>query len=93
MIKTKKNGQKVWVTFTFEPDERVDSVIIAGEWNSWKHEPMKRKKSGEYSITKILPIENDFQFGYKINGNRWITETECPKVPSPFESHNSLLKI
>jgi hypothetical protein len=83
MITMKKNGGKVWVTFTFPPVDGVDDVAVSGEWNEWKEEPMKKKKSGDYSI----------QFGYKVNGNDWITEDECPSVLSPFLSHNSLLEL
>jgi hypothetical protein len=93
MLKIKKNGQKVWVTFTFVPNEMVDSVIILGEWNNWTEEPMKLKKSGEYYITKVLSAGNNFQFGYKVNGTQWVNDDESPTVTSPFGSHNSLLEI
>lgn len=93
MIKVKKNGQKVWVTFTVSPVEGVEEVAIAGEWNEWAEEPMKQKKNGDYSITKVLKAGNNFQFGYKYNGNEWKTEEACPSVPTPFASENSLLEL
>ena len=93
MLTIKKNGQKVWVTFTFTPLSDVDSVVVSGEWNDWKEEPMKQKKSGDYSITKVLKAGNNFQFGYKIDGKDWVIEDECPSVPSPYSNYNSLLKI
>ncbi len=93
MIKITKKGKKAWVTFTYAPDESVESVAVSGEWNEWKDEPMKQKKSGEYSITKVLKTDNSFQFGYKINGEKWISESMCPVVQSPFQSENSLLEL
>ncbi len=93
MLTVKKNGKKVWVTFTFTPAQAVDEVAVAGEWNEWKEEPMKRKKSGDYYITKVLNSGENFQFGYKVNGNVWVTEEECSSVASPFASHNSLLEL
>ena len=54
---------------------------------------MKRKKSGDYYITKVLNSGENFQFGYKVNGNVWVTEEECSSVASPFASHNSLLEL
>lgn len=93
MITIKKNGEKVWVTFTFAPAKRVDDVVVSGEWNEWQEERMKQKKSGVYSITKVLKAGERFQFGYKVNGNSWITEQECQSVPSPFSSENSLLEL
>ena len=93
MIKTKRNGARVWVTFTYTPAEAVETVLLSGEWNDWKAEPMKRKKSGEFSLTKVLRAGESYEFGYKVNGERWETEAECPSVPSPFASHNSKLEL
>ena len=93
MITIKKNGQKVWVTFTYSPGYTVDHVSISGEWNAWEDEPMKQKKSGDYYITKIFKLGDSFQFGYKVNGKDWITEEECTSVPSPYASHNSLITL
>lgn len=93
MVTIKKNGQKVWVTFTYTPVEKIDDVAVLGEWNEWKEESMKQKKNGVYSITKVLKPDNSFQFGYKVNGSEWITEAECPSVVSPFASENSLLEL
>ena len=93
MIKIKKNGQKAWVTFTIQPSGNMESAHISGEWNAWKEEPMKQKKSGEFAITKVLKAGNTFQFGYKINGEEWVTDEECPAVASPFHSQNSLLEL
>lgn len=93
MIKIKINGQKAWVTFSVSPSDSIESVAVTGEWNDWKEEPMKQKKNGEFSITKVLKTGNTFQFGYIVNGQEWTTEAECPAVASPFHSHNSLLEI
>jgi len=93
MITIKKNGQKAWVTFTFSPTYTVEKVAVSGEWNDWKEEPMKQKKSGEYYITKVLRPGDSFQFGYKVNGSDWMTEEECLSIPSPFASVNSLLEL
>lgn len=93
MLTIKKNGQKVWVTFTFSPNQTVDDVAVSGEWNEWKEEPMKQKKSGEFYLTKVLKAGDIFQFGYKVNGDQWMTEEECPSVHSPFFSQNSLLEL
>lgn len=93
MLTIKKNGQKVWVTFTYVPVLDADSVSVSGEWNGWKEEPMKQKKSGDFYITKVFKAGDNFQFGYKVNGNDWVTEEECPSVLSPFFSQNSLLEL
>lgn len=96
MVVVKKNGQKSWVTFTVSPtvySDEVDAVMLSGEWNKWGDEPMKKKKNGDFYLTKILKTGERFQFGYKLNGKRWIHDTECLTVVSPFESQNSLLEL
>lgn len=93
MVKTTKKGNKVWVTFTFPANNDAESVHVVGEWSEWAHEPMKQKKSGEYSVTKILDAGKRFEFGYKVNGERWHTDETLPSTPSPFESENSLLLL
>ena len=93
MIKTKQNGNKVWVTFTVPSQEGFESVILSGAWNAWEEEPMKLKKNGEFFLTKVLPAGTSFEFGYKINGRDWMPEGECCTVPSPFGTHNAVLEL
>lgn len=93
MIMIKKNGQKAWVTFSYTPVDKIEEIAVSGEWNEWKVEPMKLNKNGSYSLTRILKSDNTFEFGYKLNGNEWITEENCPSVASPFSTQNSLLEL
>lgn len=93
MIKITKKGAKAWVTFTFAPDEDVESVALSGDWSDWKDEPMKQKKNGEYSITKIIKTGDNYQFGYKVNGDEWVVESMCPVAMSPFYTENSVLEL
>jgi len=93
MIKITKKAKKAWVTFSFNPELTVDTIELLGEWNEWKPELMKKKKSGEYSITKIIKTFDNYQFGYRLNGQIWEVEPECTLVSSPFNSQNSLLKL
>jgi hypothetical protein len=93
MIVIKKNGQKTWVTFSYTPVDKIDDIAVSGAWNEWKVEPMKLNRNGIYSITKILKSDSTFEFGYRLNGNEWITEEKCPSVASPFATQNSLLEL
>ena len=93
MIKITKKGAKAWVTFTVSPEEGVKSVVLSGEWNDWEKEPMKQKKNGDFSITKVIKTGESYQFGYKINDNEWIAESMCPVALSPFLSENSILEL
>ncbi len=92
MIKITKKGNKAWVTFTL-PSTEGESVEICGEWNDWENEPMKVKKSGEFYITKVLKTDENYQFGYYVNGTEWKCDDELGRVTSPYDSHNSLLEL
>ena len=92
MIKVTTKGNKAWVTFTIHP-EGASEVQLCGEWNEWENEPMKLKKSGEFYVTKVLPIGSEYQFGYRVNGNQWHCDDELECIPSPYGSQNALLKL
>jgi len=92
MIKITNKKKKSWVTFTLDANTG-ESVSISGEWNDWKIEPMKVKKSGEFYITKVMKADNNYEFGYLVNNEKWITESDLPQVPSPFNSNNALLVL
>jgi len=91
MIKITKRGKKAWVTFTL-PRSDAQEAWLKGSWNDWKPEAMKRKKNGEYYLMKILSTDNRYEFGYLVD-DRWQTDEELPKVPTPFGSENSLLEL
>ena len=91
MVKITKKEKKAEVTFT-APFKEVDNVELMGDWNDWKPEAMKQKKSGEFYLTKTLDIGSDYQFGYHSNG-AWVADETLDKIESPFGSHNSLLKL
>ena len=94
MISIDNKGKKSWVTFTFIPfDENVENVAVCGEWCNWEEILMKQKKNGEFTLRKYLDSDTSYQFGYKINGDTWTTDTDCASVDSPFNSENSLLKL
>jgi len=88
MIRIKRKGNRVWVTFIVEDGEKV---FIKGSWNQWKKEPLKRRKNGTFSITKILK-PGRYEFGYEVDG-KWRADETLPAVPSPFGSKNSLLEV
>ncbi len=93
MLKVKKNGAKVWVTFTYIPSEGEKSVQITGSWSDWDREKMKQKKNGDFYITKILPIEQIYEFKYLINENIWKNEPDALEVQNSFGSTNSAIEL
>ncbi|WP_300364708.1 isoamylase early set domain-containing protein [Hydrogenimonas sp.] len=92
MVKITKKGKKAWVTFT-APTTECDSVAIKGSWNKWEPETMKKKKSGEFYITKVLPVGESFEFGYLVDESDWLADHELPLAETPFGSKNSVLEL
>ncbi len=93
MIKIKKNDTKAWITFVYTDREDVDSVKIVGSWNEWKEESLKKRKSGDFSITKILPLGQIYEFRYLINEKDWENDADAMEVPNSFGSVNSAIKL
>ncbi len=92
MVKITKKGKKAWVTFT-APVEDCQTVAIKGSWNDWTPEMMKRKKSGEFYITKVLPTGQSYEFGYLVDESDWMADHTLPMTDTPFGSKNSVLKL
>jgi 1,4-alpha-glucan branching enzyme len=92
MIKITKKGKKAWVTFTL-PSTVGENVELSGEWNDWKNEAMKVKKSGEFYITKVLKTDENYEFGYLVNADEWQCDDELGCISTPFNSNNSLLEL
>jgi 1,4-alpha-glucan branching enzyme len=92
MVKITDKGDKAWVTFSLMAED-ADTVSISGAWNEWKSEPMKRKKSGEFTIRRLLSKGQSYEFGYTVNGQEWHCDEELGCVASPYGSDNSLLVL
>jgi len=93
MVKISRKGKKVWVIFNISPKDPLESCILKGSWNNWRGDKMKKKRNGDFYITKVLKVGEVYQFGYQLNGDKWIVDKECKRVPSPFGSENSILKL
>ena len=92
MISIKEKADKAWVTFTLPVHDEVNEVLLCGSFNEWEPIAMKRKKNGEYYTTKVMALNQTYEFGYKIDG-AWHIDEACDTTPSPFMSENSLLKL
>ena len=92
MVKITNKGDKAWVTFSLMAED-ADTVAISGAWNDWKSESMRRKKNGDFFLTKVLSTNSSYEFGYTINGKDWICDDTLDCTTSPYGSENSLLEI
>jgi hypothetical protein len=92
MIRTTSisNG-KVYVTFTFKPETEVKKIELAGSWNDWKKQKLRKKKNGDFYITKLLPATNVYEFKYLINNAEWILDDEADTTPNNYGTLNSVI--
>jgi len=72
------------VTFTVDKEESfgADSIGLLGEFNNWNTaEPvvMKKIKNGNFKVTIDLPINQEYQFKYLLNGENWINDGAADK--------------
>lgn len=87
------------VTFRL-PAEAVPSgaaVSLVGDFNDWNPgaAPMTRLKSGDYKVTVDLPVGQDYQFRYLINGRAWENDWEADKYAPAGLGHeeNSVVSV
>ena len=85
------------VTFKVAKEEcdAADSVAIAGDFNDSQETPMKKLKSGDFSLTLDLETENKCQFRYLLNEETWENDWAADEyVPSPMSyEENSVVVV
>ena len=84
------------VTFRITKDEvqNAQEVKLLGSFNNWNEgsEPMKKLKTGEFTATIELPIDENVEFRYLVNGSTWVNDPESEGfVPNAFGDVNSLI--
>jgi len=73
------------------------NVSVVGDFNDWNiyANPMKKLKSGEFTLTLELKPGNEYQFRYLIDETNWENDWNADKyVKSPFgDSDNSVVVV
>jgi 1,4-alpha-glucan branching enzyme len=72
------------------------AVCIVGDFNGWSiyADPMKKLKSGDFTITLELEPGREYQFRYLIDEQRWENDWNADRyVKSPYGSDNSVVII
>jgi 1,4-alpha-glucan branching enzyme len=92
----KKPVCKVAFKLTKNIANSANQVNLVGDFNNWNKEslPMKKLKTGEFTVSIDLETGKEYQFKYLIDGNTWINELEADKyVPNEFQSENSVVVV
>ena len=72
------------VTFLMEKEAAngAEKVELLGEFNNWNTaEPvsLKKLKNGSFKVTIDLPVENEYQFKYLLDGEKWVNDELADK--------------
>lgn len=86
------------VKFTLSGDQytSASSVLLVGDFNNWQvgETPLKKAKTGTWSVTLDLETGKEYQFRYLIDGTNWENDHEADKfAPSGLGSENSVLAL
>jgi 1,4-alpha-glucan branching enzyme len=91
-----KSGNSCRVTFRYPNEEKAESVVLAGDFNTWSLEahPMKQLKDGSFSVTVSLKPGYSYSFRYVLDGNVWVSDPEADNyAPNEFGETNSVITV
>ncbi|WP_017444905.1 isoamylase early set domain-containing protein [Gayadomonas joobiniege] len=80
---------KVTFRLTAEQAQQADEVFLVGDFNDWEQtaNPMKKLKSGDFSLNLNLEAGQSYQFKYLLNGETWENDWDADNyAPSPVGS-------
>jgi hypothetical protein len=87
-------AESVYVKFVlFAPAAR--QVALAGTFNAWDADvtPLRRVSSdGVWTVTIALPA-GQHQYGFVVDGQRWVPDPAAPSVDDGFGRRNSVLSL
>lgn len=93
-VKTAAAPESLYVKFVlFAPAAR--HVALAGTFNGWDADatPLRRVGSdGVWTVTLALPV-GQHQYGFVVDGRRWVTDPAAPAVDDGFGRRNSVVSV
>lgn len=87
------------VTFKLDAEaaKNVSKAKLCGDFTQWDAQalPMKKLKSGEFTLTVNLEKDNEYQFRYLLDEEKWENDWEADGyVPSNVSvEENSLVSV
>ena len=79
------------VTFTVDFAENANQVEVAGDFNDWNPQPLKKLKSGQHKATFELEPGQSYQYRYRIDG-AWQNDWQADDyIPNGFGQDNSVV--
>lgn len=88
---------KVSFSLPKEVTDGTDDVRLVGDFNDWDRmaTPMKRSKSGEYSVTIDLETGRDYQYRFLLGEDDWLNDPDADRYEyNAFAgSENSVVSV
>ena len=86
------------VKFTLEGEQytNASSIVLIGDFNEWKigETPLKKSKTGQWSVSLDLESGKSYEFRYLIDGTLWENDPEADGLKnSGLGSENSVLSL
>lgn len=86
---------------TFKLSKKVagsaKTVHLVGDFNDWDTSatPMRKLKSGDFSVTLNLKADKEYQFRYLVDGENWANDAQADKyAPSAYpDVENSVVVV
>ena len=92
--KYSKDGKKCDVTFELPAEINSSQAYLCGDFSEWTPEQMDHKEEGGFSISLSLKANQNYQFRYRLDGERWENDTNADAlIPNPFGSEDSILQL
>jgi 1,4-alpha-glucan branching enzyme len=91
-----KSVCKVKFSLSGDQYKSVSSILLVGDFNHWQvgETPLKKNKTGTWSVTLDIPTGKSCQFRYLIDGTTWENDPEADRyTPSGLGSENSVLDL
>ncbi len=88
VTKGKKKGE---YRFVYKPAEKVSKVSIAGSFNQWKPQAMRKQKGGEFAVS--MPLSAGY-YEYKfIADGTWVNDADNGAYTfNPYGTVNSVFR-
>ena len=94
--KYSKDKKSCEVTFDLPAEVNAQSALLVGDFTEWADasKEMEQQEDGGFSVTVSLPAEQEYNFRYLLDNQRWENDTEADAyAPNPFGTQNSVVRV
>ncbi|CCO24844.1 isoamylase early set domain-containing protein [Maridesulfovibrio hydrothermalis] len=77
--------------------ENGDAIYLVGDFNDWDENsiPMKKLKSGNFTVTLDLEVGRDYQFRYLAGSDSWFNDNDPDRTEMTHygDAENSVVSV